>query len=359
MAHRRLTLSAVPSTIPAPTDCRDRSQTDSRQYEHDDGRHVLPFMSAPSTSPSSVSLARPHAFDRRRVLLFLSLAFGIAWAVGGVIAVTGGLRDSPPLVAGFSLATVLLATGYMFAPAVAHVLTRLLTGEGFDGARRVLRPNLSAAVRPYLLAWLGPAVLTAVGIGLFFALFPAQFDPTLSTIRDLLPPDAPLSPELVVGIQVVAALTIGPAINTIFAVGEEFGWRGYLLPKLLPLGPRVAVLAVGVIWGVWHWPIVAMGYNYGVGYPGAPWAGPLAMVVMTTATGTFLAWVTLHSGSVWPAALGHGAINAVGGAGVLFARPSPPLLLGPTVTGAVVVVPWALLAGWLLALPPRLDPSGT
>jgi membrane protease YdiL (CAAX protease family) len=316
-----------------------------------------PSSSSTSSATAPGSLSRPHTFERGRVLLFVALAFGIAWAVGGLIAVTGGLRDSPPLVAGLSLATVLLATGYMFAPALAHVLTRLLTGEGVDGARRVLRPNLPAAIRSYLLAWFAPAGLTVVGIGLYFAVFPGQFDPTLSTLSGLLPPETPLSPELLVGVQLLAALTIGPAINTLFAFGEEFGWRGYLLPKLLPLGPRVAVLVVGVVWGVWHWPIVAMGYNYGVGYPGAPWTGMLAMVAMTTATGTFLAWVTLRSGSVWPAALGHGAINAVGGVGVLFARPSPPLLLGPTVTGLVVVVPWAALAGWLLLRPGRLDPS--
>jgi membrane protease YdiL (CAAX protease family) len=304
-------------------------------------------------------LARPDSFERRRVLLFVLFAFGIAWAVGGVIALTGGLRDSPPLVAGVSLATVLLATGYMFAPAFAHALTRAATNEGFDGARRVLRPNLPAGVRPYLLAWLAPAALTFAGVALFFALFPARFDPTLSTLSSLLPPETPLSPELVVGLQVVAALTVGPAINTVFAFGEEFGWRGYLLPKLLPLGPRVACLVLGVVWGVWHWPVIAMGYNYGVGYPGAPWTGMAAMVWMTTATGTFLAWVTLRSGSVWPAALGHGAINAVGGVGVLFAGPSPPLLLGPTVTGAVVVVPWAAFAVWLLWCPERLETADT
>ncbi|WP_245902829.1 CPBP family intramembrane glutamic endopeptidase [Salinigranum rubrum] len=170
------------------------------------------------------------------------------------------------------------------------------------------------------------------------------------------PPDAPLSPELVVGIQLVAALTVGPAINTVFAVGEEFGWRGYLLPKLLPFGTRPAVVLVGVVWGVWHWPIIAMGYNYGFGYPGAPWTGMLAMVAMTTATGTFLAWVTLWSESVWPAALGHGAINAVGGVGLLFSRSTDSLLLGPTVTGLLVVVPWALLAAWLLLDHDRLSP---
>jgi membrane protease YdiL (CAAX protease family) len=312
-------------------------------------------MSAPPAHTSTPFTAAPSSrFERRRVLVFSLLAFGLAWTVGGVIAATGGLRDSPPLVAGLSLATVLLATGYMFAPAVAHLLTRLLTAEGFDGAKRVLRPNLPAAVGTYLLAWVAPAALTLVGVGLYFVAFPARFDPTLSTVRSVLPADAPLSPELVVVVQLAAALTVGPAINTVFAVGEEFGWRGYLLPKLLPLGARPAVVLVGVVWGVWHWPVVAMGYNYGVGYPGAPWTGMLAMVVMTTATGTFLAWVTLRSESVWPAALGHGAINAVGGIGLVVSQSPPSLLLGPTVTGLVVVVPWAVLSSWLLSRPARL-----
>ncbi len=310
-------------------------------------------MSPPGTHSPFAPSSR---FERRRVLLFSLLAFGLAWAVGGAIAATGGLRDSPPVAAGFSLATVLLATGYMFAPAVAHVLTRLLTGERLAGARAVLRPNLPAALRPYLLAWFAPAALTLVGVGCYFLVFPSRVDPTFSTIRSVLPPDAPLPPELVVGIQLLSALTVGPAINTVFAVGEEFGWRGYLLPKLLPLGTRLAVVLVGVVWGVWHWPIIAMGYNYGFGYPGAPWTGMFAMVAMTTATGTFLAWVTLRSESVWPAALGHGAINAVGGVGVLFSRSTDSLLLGPTVTGIVVVVPWTVLAAWLLLDSDRLSP---
>ena len=100
-----------------------------------------------------------------------------------------------------------------------------------------------------------------------------------------------------------------------------------------------------------------MGYNYGVGYPGAPWTGFLAMCWMTVVTGVFLAWVTLRSGSVWPAAVGHGAINAVGGLGALVAASGAPALLGPTVVGAVVVVPWALVAAYLLADPARLVPA--
>lgn len=118
--------------------------------------------------PARHRLPRPDGFERRRVVVFALFAFGIAWSVGGVIAWTGGLRNSPQLVPGLTLGTALLASGYMFAPAVAHLLTRLLTGEGFTEVRSLLRPR-PARWRVYVLAWLAPAALTLAGAGLFFA----------------------------------------------------------------------------------------------------------------------------------------------------------------------------------------------
>ena len=72
--------------------------------------------------------------DLRRVLIFLGFAFGIAWLTGLVIYLTGGLTDSPKIVPGISLALVLLAIPYMCAPALAHVLTRLVIRSGSPAA---------------------------------------------------------------------------------------------------------------------------------------------------------------------------------------------------------------------------------
>jgi hypothetical protein len=70
-----------------------------------------------------------RAVDVRRITLFLVLAFGIAWATGLVIYLTGGLQSSPRLAGRITLAFVLLATAYMGAPALAHLVTRLITRE--------------------------------------------------------------------------------------------------------------------------------------------------------------------------------------------------------------------------------------
>lgn len=301
-----------------------------------------------------MSLLSPTAesVETRRVGVFLVVAYGVAWATAAVIYATGGLVASPELLPGLgiTLATVLLPTAYMFAPAIGTVVTRLVTGEGWTDLG--IRPRLRASWRTYVLAWFAPALLTVVGAGVYFAVFSANFDPELTAfaeaVRQAAGTDIPLGLWTLVAIQLLSAVTIAPLINAIFAFGEEFGWRTYLLPKLLPLGRRQATLVVGLVWGAWHWPLIAMGYNYGFTYPGAPWTGFLAMCWFTLTTGVFLAWVTLRSESVWPAAIAHGAINAVAAVGVLFVAGQPNPLLGPTPLGLVGGVGWTVAAAWLL-----------
>ena len=58
------------------------------------------------------------------------------------------------------------------------------------------------------------------------------------------------------------------------------------------------MIAMGVIWGLWHAPVILMGYNYGTAYPGAPWAGVLMMCWMTFVTGTWFGWLALK-GDLW------------------------------------------------------------
>jgi membrane protease YdiL (CAAX protease family) len=277
------------------------------------------------------------SIDTKRIILFLIFAFGIAWATGLAIFLTGGLVNNP-------LALPLEATLYMGAPAIAHLLTRVVTREGWQNL--YLRPKFRRGWRYWLICWVAPAIFTIVGIVVFFALFPQYFDPALKNLQQLLQSSAAkagqassvvaqLNPWLIVLIQTVQAIAIAPILNGIPTLGEEFGWRAYLLPKLMPLGGRKAMLLIGVIWGAWHWPIIAMGHNYGLNYAGFPWLGMLAMVWFTLGCGTFLGWAALRSGSVWPAVIGHGAINGIAALGALLVQGQPNPLLGPTVAGII------------------------
>ena len=87
------------------------------------------------------------------------------------------------------------------------------------------------------------------------------------------------------------------------------------------------MIVMGVVWGLWHAPLIAMGHNYGTNYPGAPWTGILAMVWVMFILGTFLGWAVLRAGSVWPAVIGHGAFNGIAGIYVFFTQGTPNTLL--------------------------------
>ncbi len=296
--------------------------------------------------------------DTKRILIFLGFACGIAWAVCLIIYLTGGLVDSPLLIPGsgaqfrgITLAQALTVTLYMWAPALAHVLTRLVTREGWQNT--YLRPHFKQGWRYWLIAFFVPALLNILGALVFFVIFPRYFDPSAGRVREALTQAGqtlPVEPWMLALAQAVQAILFAPLINSLFTFGEEFGWRAYLQPKLMPLGGRKTVVIMGLIWGLWHWPLVMMGYNYGLltpDYFGAPWTGILVMTWVIFLYGTFLGWLALRGRSVWPAMIGHAAILASGGSALLFSQGEPSLLLGPSATGLIAALPWALVALWI------------
>jgi len=291
--------------------------------------------------------------DKKRIIVFLICAFGISWITALVIYLTGGLTNSPVVIesASITLATLLLASTYMWGPAIANILTRSITKEGWNDM--LLKLDFRASWRYILAAWVGTPILVMLGSALFFVLFPSYFDTGLYYLSSQLSAYLEDSSSSLVYqfilLQIIYAIIASPILNLISTFGEEFGWRGYLLPKLQVFGEKKAILLTGVIWGVWHWPVILMGYNYGFDYTGFPWLGLLLMVLFTTVVGIFFAWVTLKSNSVWAAVIGHGALNGIASIGVLFLTKNPPALLGPYPTGLVGMIPF-LIAGIFILL---------
>lgn len=278
----------------------------------------------------------------KRLAVFLGVTFGLSWAtwaIAGVLtgAVTQGVSASLPMVAIVAVSMFFPLVGALTANAVAPKEQRIDLG---------VRPRIKGNGRLYALAWLMPAVLTFIGGTLFFLVFPQLFDGDATQLRSALEASGVPADQLglVVMGQLLAAVTVGPLINTIPSLGEEVGWRGMLLPLLCErMSERRAAIVSGIIWGLWHAPIIAMGHNYGMSYPGFPVTGILTMVVACTSIGCLLSWLRLRSGSVWPCAVAHGAINAITNAGVLFST-AGATLYGPSALGLVAGIPTMLLA---------------
>lgn len=201
--------------------------------------------------------------SKKRIVIFLALTVVISWAVFLLIPLSG-------MTYGNGMSVVILTLA-MFMPALCSILTRLITKEGFK--TMYLNPHFKGHIRHYLLIYFGPTLLLFLSGAIYFLLFPAAFDPEFTVFKQAAAVAGTLGVSVVslLLISAVQVIVIGPVINIIPTLGEELGWRGYLLPKLRTfLSDRSALALTGVIWGLWHAPIIWMGHNYGTDYPGYP-----------------------------------------------------------------------------------------
>jgi membrane protease YdiL (CAAX protease family) len=266
-------------------------------------------------SKSFANLERSTMMDTqlntKRILIFLAFSFGIAWAASLAFYLTVGRED----------------------------LGKAIT----------LKPNFRRGWRFYLAVWLLPLLVMIPGAVAYYLIFPQSFDPNLSAARnDAIPfPVAGIANPWVVMLSytlqymIIQGLFIG-----VIAIGEEFGWRAYLLQRLIDrfssagnanaaASARKAALLVGVIWGVWHSPAFLMQWEAYNPFPGAFFLYMLLYVVGTCWLSVLLSWATLRSGSVWPACIGHTTIIGVSWVSMAALKGPPNLLLAPHPDGLI------------------------
>ena len=273
--------------------------------------------------------------ETKRLIIYLVLTFAITWALD--FLVVKPIVDEQGYGKGIIAQGVVAAT--MFIPALCVLLTRLFTKEGFKDSKLTFNVG-KGRTRYYIIAWLLPSVLCTLGAVVFYLMSPELFDPTHAyIIQQSAELGVTITPEQMdqkVVLDIIVAVLMAPLINIIACFGEEWGWRGYMMPKLLGKMKFVpAVVVGGLIWGLWHAPIIAMGHNYGTDYAGAPWAGIAMMCLFCVVLGTLFTWWCIKAGNCWPAIIGHGAINGFAGAPLYFLSDNKLPLLGPTAAGLV------------------------
>lgn len=243
-----------------------------------------------------------------RALIFTVIAFVISWSIA-LIGWKAGLFDEPTTF-------IIGAFAFMWGPAIAALICAFI----FDPANILLTLGIKPKFNRWLLwAWFIPVAGTALATAITVFLS----DVSLISIETgmareikalgLTMADANLPPGGILMLPVFA-LTLGSLVNAILLISEELGWRGYLWQALIGRGFITTSLVSGIVWGLWHLPLIWMGYNY----PGQPVLGSLLMVLVCVLVSFPIGWVRLKNGSVWAASLFHGVFNAVAPISLLF-----------------------------------------
>lgn len=244
-----------------------------------------------------------------------------------------------------------IAQFYMFTPALAAVISRLLFYEGgFSDARlrlgrlrdylRVYGLTLAIVAACYLAYWLSGAVSWDFTGNTFLNTLASQMEATGQDINDL---PVGLTPKMMLILFAIGGLTVFNIPFTVSGFGEEFGWRGYMLPLFYRLTrPYKAFLICGLIWFAWHTPLILV-------FPQTHQMGPVEtvlnvviLVAGSVATFIFLAYVFAASGSIWVASFAHAVLNNASRSLGYFAAVDNQILANLALTAVMIIAVLAL-----------------
>jgi membrane protease YdiL (CAAX protease family) len=240
-----------------------------------------------------MNATEPRGRIWKKIALFYALTLFFS-NIFNAFVLFGGRMDAGNL---------LYVTGAMWSPALAALATKRIFREPiaelpwkWGGARYAwlgyLIP-LAYALPVYLIAWLTP-------LGGFL-----DADFLKHTAEQFGWSNFP--PSLVLALFVVFTATLGLVGKTSRALGEEIGWRGFLVPELSKVVGFTGVsLISGLMWAAYHFPVLLFG-DYNKGAPA--WYSLACFTLMVVADSFILAWLTLRSKSLWPAAIFHGSHN--------------------------------------------------
>jgi len=255
----------------------------------------------------------------KRSIQFIILTCAVSWTAAG-IAILLGLRGGQRAIYSVQgLIYTVFVAAYMFLPAVCAVILQLIHREKpFRNLNISFKLNwwfLIAGIVPFIYSF------AALGINL---LFPnVSFSVTAEGFLSSLPAEqaelaaqqlSKFPPVVFLLIQIAQALVAGFTINALFGLGEELGWRGYLLKSLQNKKLLPASLIIGTVWGLWHFPLILLGHNY----PQHPAAGVGMMVIWCILLTPMMIYIVIKSKSVITAAIFHGANNAICGITLLY-----------------------------------------
>ncbi|MBS1574066.1 MAG: CPBP family intramembrane metalloprotease [Bacteroidetes bacterium] len=259
-----------------------------------------------------------NTINWKKINLYILIAFGFCWTIALIMKLTN-------VEYGSTTSVIIIAGLYMPGPALStFIIQKFIYKEGFKKyGWRFDKKNLKWFLNTILI-FIAIILLTFIIIGLFgntkiisqfgqvdFSQhnFNLQFKELLKgkvKIDKIKLPNIPSSLFFV--LMMAEGIIAGLTVNIPFMFGEEFGWRGLMLKETQKLGFIKSNFFIGLVWGLWHLPIILMGHNY----PNHPYFGIVMMCLMTIALAPIFAYVRLKTKSILGTCILHGMINATG-----------------------------------------------
>ncbi len=279
-----------------------------------------------------------------KIYRFLVITFFMSWLLA-LIFYLSGLQF-------VGLWGTVFGVVYMFMPFLGVVIVQKLEGKP------VFAPmGIKWKINWWwVLALLLPALLAAMAMGVAL-LFPGvEYSPEMAGLferfSDLLSPqdieqmetqlaEMPLNPFLLTLLQ---GLLFGLTINAVAGFGEEAGWRGFLQKEMQSLGFWKSAFFIGIIWGLWHAPLILQGHNY----PNYPLLGIIMMVIWCILLSPIFGYIRIKTRSVIGPSILHGSLNANFGLSLMYISGGSELTVGMAGLAGFIVLGLANLVIFLL-----------
>ena len=280
----------------------------------------------------------------KKAIRFSIIVCLFSWAMAAVAHWGFGMgTDTPKGLMAFS-------SVYMFFPLITALVLQAIDKEKFNHTGLI---NFKVSWS-WVVAWLLPVVMVAICI-FVNGLMPGvelQYNSEQLISQYHVPEEqqemvreqlGKIPVYLLVISVVVSGLIAGITVNAIAAFGEEYGWRNYLVGALREVKFWKAALFIGIVWGIWHFPLIMMGHNY----PNEPYWGVLLMVVMCILLGVIELYFVLKSKSMVVAPIMHGTVNAVSGLTIYFTLGGNDFLNGMAGLSGFIVMAVTILCVWI------------
>ncbi|MDE6639109.1 MAG: CPBP family intramembrane metalloprotease [Acetatifactor sp.] len=263
--------------------------------------------------------------NRAQIKIYLLLVLGICYILG----VTAYFTQTSE----WSVAYQILQKGFTAFPVTAAIFTRRITK---DNTKWRISFNVWKNIKLWAFCAFVPGILIVIGAALYFVLFPDQYSSNLN-LGSFIGTEQVIQITNPLQFSVVCVLIAAVCIPVqLLELGEEIGWREYLLPKQIAVyGVKKGILLNGFYWGIAHLPLIYFGFNYSSENAGAPWSNMFMMMLVCLALGVICSYVMVRSNNVMYCAIIHGVVNVIGEIPVFISTSGKNGLLGPNPTGLI------------------------